>query len=486
MHKHELDFLHSLYNRVEKPVSRRAWLRAAGMGFGSIGLSAMLAQENLMAAIAPDNPLSPRKPHFEPKAKRVIFLFMHGGPSSVDSFDPKPRLISDHGKPLPIKRPLAFADSPIGPLMKPFWDFKPGGKSGVPVSDLWPHVRECVDDMTVVRSMVGEGVDHGAALLQTFTGSSTFVRPSMGSWAVYGLGTENQNLPGFITIKPALSHGGAKNWSSAFLPGAYQGTAIGNSGLKIEDIQKEPIEYLLSKTHSRDEQKFELEMLQNINRRHKELHTQDPQLETRIQAFEMAFKMQSEAPEAFEVDKESDATKKLYGLDNPVTADFGWQCLLARRLAERNVRYIQCTHSYKWDQHSNLYNDHTKNAHEVDKPIAGLLKDLKARGLLKDTLVIWAGEFGRTPVSESGDGRDHNPYGYSIWMAGGGVKQGFVYGATDEIGYHAVEDRMHIHDFHATVLHLLGLDHEQLTYKYSGRDFRLTDVAGVVAKKIIA
>ncbi len=484
MNANEKKFLQSLYNRIENPMSRRAWLRAAGLGFGSIGLTAMMAQDGFAAA--PDNPLTPRAPHFEPKAKRVIFLFMHGGPSSIDSFDPKERLIKDHGKPLPIKRPLAFADGVVGPLMKPFWEFKNSGKSGIPVSDLWPHVRECVDDMTIVRSMVGEGVDHGAALLQTFTGTSTFVRPSMGSWSVYGLGTENQNLPGFITIKPALSHGGAKNWSSAFLPGAYQGTAIGNSGLKIEDIQKEPIEYLLSKHLSPDEQRFELEMLQNINRRHKALHQQDPQLETRIQAFEMAFKMQSQAPEAFEVNKESEATKKLYGLDDPLTVDFGWQCLLARRLAERNVRYIQCTHSYKWDQHSDLYNLHTKNAREVDKPIAGLLKDLKARGLLKDTLVIWAGEFGRTPVSESGDGRDHNPYGYSIWMAGGGVKSGFVYGATDEIGYHAVEDRMHIHDFHATVLHLLGLDHERLTYKYSGRDFRLTDVAGVVAKKIIA
>ena len=486
MNEQQKKFVSSLYQRIEKPVSRRAWLRAAGLGFGAIGLQAMLAEQAGVFAATPDNPLSPRAPHFEAKAKRVIFLFMHGGPSSIDSFDPKERLIKDHGKPLPIKRPLAFADSPIGPLMKPLWDFKQSGQSGIPVSDLWPHVRSCVDDMCIVRSMVGEGVDHGAALLQTFTGSSTFVRPSMGSWSVYGLGTENQNLPGFITIKPALSHGGSKNWSSAFLPGAYQGTAIGNSGLKIEDIQKEPIEYLLSNHLSPEQQTYELEMLQNINRRHKELHHQDPQLETRIQAFEMAFKMQSQAPEAFEVNKESDATKKLYGLDDPLTADFGWQCLLARRLAERNVRYIQCTHSYKWDQHSDLYNLHTKNAREVDKPIAGLLKDLKARGLLKDTLVIWAGEFGRTPVSESGDGRDHNPYGYTIWMAGGGVKPGFIYGATDDIGYHAVEDRKHIHDFHATVLHLLGLDHERLTYRYSGRDFRLTDVAGVVAKKIIA
>jgi hypothetical protein len=487
MREADRKLIQALYQPPEQPLSRRAWLRAAGLGFGSLGLTALLAEETkLFAAQQSLNPLAPRAPHFEPKAKRVIFLFMHGGPSSIDTFDPKERLIRDHGKPLPIKRPLAFADGPVGPLMKPLWEFRPGGKSGTPVSDLFPHVRECVDDLCVIRSMVGEGVDHGAAMLQTFTGSSTFIRPSMGSWVVYGLGTENQNLPGFITIKPTLSHGGAKNWSSAFLPGAYQGTAIGNSGLKVDDIKGEPIEYLLSKHLSPDEQRYELELLQNINRRHSELRKQDAQLEARIQAFELAFRMQTQAPEAFQVEKESEATKKLYGLDDPLTQDFGWQCLLARRLAERNVRYIQCTHSYKWDQHSELYNLHTKNAREVDKPIAGLLKDLKARGLLKDTLVIWAGEFGRTPVSEAGDGRDHNPYGYSIWMAGGGVKGGFIYGATDDIAYHAVEDRMHIHDFHATVLSLLGLDHEQLTYRYSGRDFRLTDVAGVVAKKIIA
>jgi hypothetical protein len=370
--------------------------------------------------------------------------------------------------------------------MKSPWEFTPGGQSGIPVSDLFPHVRTCADDLCVIRSMVGEGVDHGAALLQTFTGTSTFIRPSLGSWVVYGLGTENQDLPGFVTIKPALSHGGAKNWSAAFLPGAYQGTAIGNAGLKVDDIKGEPIEYLANQRLSAEEQRYELDLLQNINRRHLALRRQDAQLEARIQAFELAFRMQAEAPAVFQVENESAATQKLYGLDDPLTRDFGWQCLLARRLAENGVRYIQCTHSYKWDQHSELYNGHTKNAREVDKPIAGLLKDLKARGLLKDTLVVWAGEFGRTPVSEAGDGRDHNPYGYSIWMAGGGVKAGFVYGATDEIGYHAVEDRMHIHDFHATTLHLLGLDHEKLTYRYSGRDFRLTDVAGVVAKKIIA
>lgn len=479
-----MNSIHSHYFRKDNPLSRRAWLRAAGLGFGSLGLSALFADEcRLLAA---DNPLAPRAPHFEPKARRVIFLFMHGGPSSIDTFDPKERLNRDHGKPLPFKRPLAFDRSDPGPLMKSPWEFKPGGKSGLPVSDLFPHVRDCADDLCVIRSMVGEGVDHGAALLQTFTGTSTFIRPALGSWVVYGLGSENNNMPGFIAIKPSLAHGGAKNWSSAFLPGVYQGTAIGHAGLKVDEIKNEPIEYLVNNRYSPEEQRYELDMLQNINRRHEELHQHDTQLEARIQAFELAFRMQAGAPEAFQVEKESEATKKLYGLDDPLTQDFAWQCLLARRLAERDVRFIQCTHSYKWDQHSELYNGHTQNAREVDKPIAGLLKDLKSHGLLKDTLVIWAGEFGRTPVSQGGDGRDHNPYGYSIWMAGGGVKGGFTYGATDEIGYHAVENRMHIHDFHATVLHLLGLDHEKLTYRYSGRDFRLTDVAGVVAKKIFA
>jgi hypothetical protein len=475
-----LDPIRALYRRPERPMTRRAMLRASGCGFGYLGLLGLLAGE-------PGNPLAPRAPHFPPRAKRAIFLFMHGGPSSIDTFDPKPRLDRDDGQPLPIKRPLAFdGENPAGPLMRSPWKFQPYGQSGIPVSELFPRVGSCADDLCVIRSMVGEGVDHGAALLQTFTGTSTFTRPSMGSWVVYGLGTENQDLPGYITIKPALSHGGAKNWSAAFLPGVYQGTAIGHSGLKLEEFEHEPIEYLIQRGLTPEEQRYELEMLQSINRRHLEMRQDEPQLEARIQAFELAFRMQVKAPEAFEVEKESEATKKLYGLDDPVTADFGWQCLLARRLAERNVRFIQCTHSYKWDQHSELYIKHTQNAREVDKPVAGLLKDLKARGLLKDTLVIWAGEFGRTPVSQGKDGRDHNPYGYTIWMAGGGVKPGFIYGATDELGYHAVEDRMHLHDFHATVLHLLGLDHERLTYRYSGRDFRLTDVAGVVAKKILA
>jgi hypothetical protein len=475
---------HSLLARsASKPISRRAMLRDGALGFGALGLAGLLAEES---AAARANPLEPRKPHFAPRAKQVIFLFMHGGPSSIDTFDFKPYLRKHHGEPLPIKRPLAFADDEPGPLMQNQWEFRPGGQSGIPVSDLFPHVREQVDNLCIVKSMVGEGVDHGAALLQTFTGSSTFTRPSMGSWVVYGLGSENRDLPGYITIKPALAHGGAKNWSSAFLPGAFQGTAIGHSGMKVEDIQGEPIEYLVNQRLSAEQQRYELDMLQAINRRHAAMREHDPDLEARIEAFELAFRMQVRAPEAFEVEREPESVKKLYGLDDPKTADFAWQCILARRLAQRGVRYVQCTHSYKWDQHSDLVNKHTENAYEVDKPIAGLLADLKANGMLDDTLVIWAGEFGRTPVSQGGDGRDHNPYGYTIWMAGGGTKPAFTYGATDEIGYHAVEDRMHIHDFHATVLALLGFDHEKLTYHFSGRDFRLTDVAGRVHEGLFA
>jgi hypothetical protein len=477
------NYNHLLSRNWSKPMSRRALLRDGALGFGALGLAGLLAEESRAARV---NPLEPRKPHFAPRAKQVIFLFMHGGPSSIDTFDFKPYLREHDGQALPIKRPLAFADDEPGPLMQNQWEFRPGGKSGIPVSDLFPHVREQVDNLCIIKSMVGEGVDHGAAMLQTFTGSSTFTRPSMGAWTVYGLGSENRDLPGFITIKPALAHGGAKNWSAAFLPGAYQGTAIGHSGMKVEDIQGEPIEYLVNQGLSTEQQRYELDMLQSINRRHAAMREHDPDLEARIEAFELAFRMQVQAPEAFEVEREPESVKKLYGLDDPKTADFAWQCILARRLAQRGVRYVQCTHSYKWDQHSDLVNKHTENAYEVDKPIAGLLADLKANGMLDDTLVIWAGEFGRTPVSQGGDGRDHNPYGYTIWMAGGGTKPAFTYGATDEIGYHAVEDRMHIHDFHATVLALLGFDHEKLTYHFSGRDFRLTDVAGHVHEGIFA
>ncbi len=465
----------------EAVIPRRALLRNLACGFGTLGLTGLMAD---LEAAQPANPMAPRAPHFPAKAKRVIFLFMHGGPSSIDTFDPKPRLVKDDGKPLPFKRPLTFAEGQVGGLMKSPWAFKRYGESGLEVSDLFPHVGSCIDDICVIRSVVGDSVAHGGASLQLHTGSNTFTRPSMGSWIVYGLGTENQNLPGFITIKPSLAHGGAKNWSSAFLPAAYQGTAIGNAGIKARDLA-EPIENLVSGL-SPELQRYELDMLQEMNRRHAFTREYDPELEGRIQAFELAFRMQTVAPEALDLSKESEATKKLYGLDREETFDFGWQCLMARRFAERGVRFIQCSHSYKWDQHSELYRLHTKNAREVDIPIAGLLKDLKSRGMLKDTLVLWGAEFGRTPVAQGGDGRDHNPYGYTMWMAGGGVKGGFAYGATDEFGYYAVQDRMHLHDLHATILHLLGLDHTRLTYFFSGRNFRLTDVAGNVAHKIIA
>ena len=447
-----------------------------------MGLGSLLAQaDNDPHA----DPLAPKLPAFPARAKRVIFLFMHGGPSSIDTFDPKPYLDVNDGKPLPIKQPLTFAAGKTGALMKSPWAFKQSGQCGLPVSDLFPHIRECIDDLCVIRSMVGEGVDHGAALLQTFTGTFTFTRPSMGSWVLYGLGTENRNLPGYVTIKPALSHGGAKNWSSGFLPGSVQGTAIGHAGMQVAEIQKEPIEYLINQGLNREQQRYELDMIQAINRKHHELWKLDDELETRIQSFEMAFRMQAEAQKVFDVAGESEATKKLYGLDDPKTADFGWQCLLARRLAEKDVRFVQCTHSYKWDQHSDLFVKHNENAAEVDKPIAGLLKDLKARGLLKDTLVIWSGEFGRTPVSESGTGRDHNPYGFTMWVAGGGFKGGLAYGATDDFGFKAAENRVSIHDLHATMFYALGLDHTQLTYRYAGRDFRLTDVFGEVVKDIL-
>jgi hypothetical protein len=458
---------------MEAMLSRRAALRHAAAGFGLLGLRAILQA-------------APQAPHFAPRVKRVIFLFMHGGPSSIDTFDPKERLVRDHGKPVPFKRGLTFGEGAVRGLMKPLWEFKRHGQSGIPVSALFPRVAERADDLCVIRSMVGDGVDHGAALLQLHTGVFQFKRPSMGSWVLYGLGTENQNLPGFITIKPSLGHGGANNWSASFLPGEFQGTAIGNSGMKVEEIEKEPVPYLIPRGLPAEHQRFELDMLQKMNRRHAERNQHDPELDARIAALELAFRMQVKAPEAFEVSRESEATRKLYGLDSETTRDFGWQCLLARRLSERGVRFVQCSHSYKWDQHTDLHRLHTNNAAEVDQPIAALLTDLKGRGLFDDTLVIWGGEFGRTPWAQGADGRDHNPYGYTIWMAGAGVKPGFVYGATDEFGYHASEDRMHLHDLHATLLHMMGIDHLRLTHRHAGRDFRLTDVAGTVHKGIMA
>ncbi|MBK8097886.1 MAG: DUF1501 domain-containing protein [Planctomycetes bacterium] len=429
-----------------------------------------------------ESPLAPRQPHFAPRAKRILFLFMHGGPSQVDTFDYKPLLQRDHGKPLPFAKPrVTFAET--GALMGSPYRFKQHGQSGAWVSELWPHVAACVDKLCFLKSLHGSNDAHGGALLKVHTGSDTFVRPSIGSWVTYGLGTENQDLPGFVTLCPTLGHGGVNNWSSAFLPAVFQGTPLGNASVPARQAM---VQHLRHPDRPRDQQRAQLDLLAAINGEHAAARSEDSALPARSESFELAFRMQARAPEVLDVERESAATKTLYGLDDPKTENFGRQCLMARRLLETGVRFVQCTHSYKWDQHGNLEKDHRSNALEVDRPIAGLLTDLEQRGLLEDTLVWWGGEFGRTPTSEGGTGRDHNPHAFTHWLCGGGVRQGFSYGATDDYGYYATHDKMHVHDLHATLLHLLGLDHERLTFRHAGRDFRLTDVAGKVAHAILA
>jgi hypothetical protein len=431
------------------------------------------------------DPLASKPPHFPPRAKRIVFLFMKGGPSHVDTFDPKPLLQRDDGKDLPFAKPrVQFAAT--GKLLGSPWTFQKYGQSGIEVSSLFPHVAECVDDLCIINSVHGTNAAHGGALLKLHTGSDNFVRPSMGSWITYGLGTENQDLPGFITICPTLAHGGVLNWGSAFLPAQYQGTALGNAAIPADRAQ---VRYIENARTPRDLQRLQLDLLAEMNHDHLETVGPNLDLEGRLDSFELAFRMQTAMPEIQSLVSEHPATLKAYGLDDPVTANFGRQCLMARRFSERGVRFVQVTHSdsaVQWDQHGKLKEGHTKNAREVDQPIAALLKDLKSRGLLQDTLVLWGGEFGRTPTAQGKDGRDHNPEGFTMWMAGGGVKAGFKYGATDDYGYYAVENKVHIHDIHATILHLLGLDHEKLTYRYAGRDFRLTDVAGQVPHEILA
>jgi len=467
---------------VDRPISRRELLRMSSAGFGSIALAGLLADPVKGTDQRASDPLAARPPHFLPKAKRVIFLFMHGGPSQVDTFDFKPLLERDHGKPLPFAKPRVVS-AQTGNLLRSPWKFAQHGQSGAWVSELFPHVARCVDDICFIRSMHGSNSRHGGALLELHTGSDTFVRPNMGSWIVYGLGTENQNLPGFITMCPTLTHGGVNNWSCAFLPAAYQGTPLGSSSVPSDQAM---IPFIKNAETPRSVQRQELDLLAEINHDHRERAGPDASLEGRIQSFELAFRMQSAAPELQDISGETPETLKLYGLDDPATRNFGRQCLMARRFAERGVRFVQATHSYKWDQHGDLKRDHGNNAREVDKPIAGLLIDLKRRGLLDDTLVLWGGEFGRTPVAQGTDGRDHNPHGYTMWLAGAGVKPGLQYGSTDDYGYYSVHDRVHLHDLHATLLHLLGLDHKKLTYRFAGRDFRLTDVAGEVVTGILS
>jgi len=459
---------------LNQTLSRRELLRVSSAGFGSLALAGMLQASN--------GPLAVKEPHFPAKAKRVIFLFMHGGPSQVDTFDYKPLLRRDHGKPLPFKRPKVVSSETFNLLQSP-WAFKQYGQSGAWVSDLFPETAKMVDDMCFIKSMWGSNSRHGGALLELHTGSDTFVRPSMGSWVTYGLGSENSNMPGFITICPTQSHGGANNFGSAFLPAPYAGTSIGSVGIAARDAK---IPFITNTETPRPIQRMEIDYSQELNRKQLELTGPDRALEGRIESFELAFRMQAEAPELQDLSGESEATKKLYGLDSPITEDFGRQCLMARRFSEKGVRFVQVSHTYKWDQHERLKRDHEQNAREVDRPIAGLLRDLKSRGLLEDTLVLWGGEFGRTPTAQGSDGRDHNPEAFTMWMAGGGVKPGLSYGATDDYGYYSMVDKVHFHDLHATMLHLMGMDHLKLTFKHAGRNFRLTDVHGEVVKGILA
>ena len=473
--------------------SRRELLRRASAGFGALALAGLLGEEaraagaNLSARSPikgpdPKRPLAPRPPHFPAKAKRVIFLFMHGGPSQVDTFDYKPLLTRDHGKPLPFDKPRVVSGQ-TGNLLASPWKFARHGQSGLWISEVFPEIARRADDLCVLNGMHGSNSRHGGALLELHTGSDTFVRPSMGSWVVYGLGTENQDLPGYVTICPNPSHGGVNNFGSAFLPAVYQGNAIGMTGVPIDQAR---FPFIENRTVPRELQRLQIDLVQKMNHDHLNRVVTDQALEGRIAALELAFRMQATAPEVQDLSGESAETRRLYGLDDDITRPFGVQCLLARRFCERGVRFVQASHSYKWDQHGGLRKSLARNAREIDRPIAGLLTDLKARGLLEDTLVLWGGEFGRTPTSQGTDGRDHNPQGYSMWMAGGGVKPGFRHGATDDYGYYAVEGKVHVHDLHATILHLLGLDHTRLTYRYAGRDFRLTDVYGEVVNEILA
>ncbi len=454
--------------------TRREWLFRAANGFGGLALAHLASGAVL-------------KPHFPPKAKAVIFLFMDGGPSQMDTFDPKPRLTKENGQTLPFKPPTTVFNISDKVFGSPY-TFKKYGQSGAPVSELFPHVAECVDDLCIIRSMVADHSEHTAANYFIHSGSGFQGRPSMGAWINYGLGSDSENLPGFVVLESGLiPPGGMDCFGSGFLPASYQGTLFRKGAHPIADL--EPLDA------SRQVEK--LGLLAKLNRGVVERYGQVHEIEATIKNYELAFRMQSEVPGLLDFGNESEATKKLYGLDEELTEEFGRECLLARRMVEKGVRFVELlTPARKgldrWDQHSGLENGHRINAKSTDKPIAGLLIDLKARGLLDQTLVVWGGEFGRTPCAQMPDGgyvtrigRDHNPYGFTMWMAGGGVKGGLVHGATDEYGYFAVENKVHMHDLHATMLHLLGLDHKRLTYRYSGRDMRLTDVHGNLVKEIL-
>ena len=472
---------------ISEQLSRRQWLRESACGFGHVALLSLLGSEASASSksVSEVNPLSTRPPHFPAKAKRVVFLFRHGGVSHVDTFDPKPMLAKRNGQPLPISKPK-FEFAPTGNLLASPWKFRRHGESETEVSELFPCISSRVDDICVIRSMNGgDQVSHGPALLNINTGSGVFARPSLGAWTLYGLGTENQNMPGFISLSPSLYHGGTQNFGSAFLPATFQGTRIGDGSTNFKDAK-------LSNLIRGDDptlQRLQLDLLNKRNRDHLGRVGDDPRLEARIASFEMSYRMQAEAPDVLDIYRESAVTRALYGVDVEPTDEFARQCLLARRCLEAGVRFVQVNYSFPrnyWDAHGDLRNNHTKNALKVDKPIAALLQDLKARGLLDDTLVVFGTEFGRTPAAQGNDGRDHHPHAFSVWLAGGGVRGGMTYGKTDEFGYYVAENKVTMPDFHATLLNLVGLDHERLTFRHAGRDYRLTDVSGSVLKSIIS
>jgi hypothetical protein len=455
--------------------TRRQLLEVSGCGFGGLALNALLASE-----VSAADPFAVRPGHHPARAKRVIFLYMPGGPSHVDLFDPKPRLLKDQGKPLPFEKPKLERTKTGNLLASPF-RFRQHGQSGTPVSELLPRVASCIDDICVIRSMLADNINHTGAALQMCTGEQAFSRPSMGSWLTYGLGTETQNLPGFVVVSPAAVFQGAQLWASSFLPSAFQGTLV-------RDL-KNPIANLSSGVGEMTRQRIKLDALSQYNLIHRKDRDIDGVLDARMASFELAFRMQKEAPAAFDVSLESTATQKLYGIDDPVTDMFGRQCLMARRLVERGVRFVHLFDApvnNAWDHHGGLRENLPGRCRAVDQPIAALLTDLKSRGLLDDTLVLWGGEFGRTPTAEGSNGREHHPFGFSMWMAGGGTQGGMVHGATDEFGWHSVQDKVHVHDLHATILHLVGFDHKKLTFRHGGRDYRLTDVHGEVVKKILS
>ena len=462
--------------------SRRSFLKEAGAGFGSLALSWLLQNDLARAA---ESPSTPQVPHFPPKAKRVIFLFMHGGPSHLETFDPKPELQRLAGQPLPASFGMVATRRKVAanPLLATRRTFARCGESGLEISDLFPHLHHCADDLAVVRSCWADSVNHPQAVYQINTGSTLMGKASLGSWVSYGLGTENQDLPAFVVLPDPRGgiKGGPPAYGAGFLPASHQGTIMRGGASPILDLRPH-------QTVSRQEQRGMLDLARGLNAHHLERVGDDAELTARIESYELAYRMQSAAPEAVDLSRESAATRSLYGLDDRTTEDFGTRCLLARRLVERGVRFVQLYSGdvNGWDAHDDVEANHLAMAARTDRPIAGLLTDLKGRGLLDSTLVVWGGEFGRMPMSEQGKGRDHNPHGFAYWFAGAGIKGGTVFGETDAVGLRAEVDRVHVHDLHATILHLMGLDHTRLTYPVNGREERLTDTAGKVVQGILA